>query len=67
MPFIEEASEDYAEGAARNFFVDGDSGGWGLKPGFFRWWNSAPVRAIDVTNPDVRATADSALALLAPC
>ena len=52
MPFVEESSACYAEGAARGFFVRGTtSGGLGLKPGFFRWWNSSPVVALDVTNP----------------
>jgi hypothetical protein len=26
-----------------------------MKPGFFRWWNTAPVVALDLTNPEVVA------------
>lgn len=26
-----------------------------MKPGFFRWWNTAPVVALDVTNPEAVA------------
>jgi myogenesis-regulating glycosidase len=53
MPFVEESSACYAEGAARGFFVRSNvSAGLGLKPGFFRWWNSAPVVGLDVTNPE---------------
>ncbi len=31
--------------------------GWlrSLQPGFFRWWNSQPVVALDVTNPEAVA------------
>jgi hypothetical protein len=52
MPFVEENSACFAEGSARGFFVRSTtSGGLGLKPGFFRWWNAVPVVALDVTNP----------------
>jgi alpha-glucosidase (family GH31 glycosyl hydrolase) len=52
MPFCEESSAAYAEGAERGYFVtSSESAGIGLKPGFFRWWNSAPAVALDVTNP----------------
>jgi len=52
MPFVEEGSACYAEGCARGFFVKSRvSSGLGLQPGFFRWWNSAPVVGLDVTNP----------------
>jgi hypothetical protein len=52
MPFVEEGSAAYAEGVAGNFFVTSDvSAGVGLKPGFFRWWNTSPAVALDVTNP----------------
>ena len=55
MPFAEEGSAAYREGAALGHWVtseDGsDGGGFGLKPGFFRWWNSAPAAALDVTSP----------------
>jgi alpha-glucosidase (family GH31 glycosyl hydrolase) len=52
MPFCEEGSGAYAEGAAKGYWVrSAESAGLGLKPGFFRWWNSAPAVALDVTNP----------------
>lgn len=52
MPFVEESSSCYAEGHALGYFVRSESsGGLGLKPGFFRWWNSVPVVGLDVTNP----------------
>ena len=69
MPFVEEKSEVYEEGKARGFFIVEDetekarhafqmflgvlSGK--LKPGFFRWWHSEPVVALDVTNPEAVA------------
>lgn len=37
MPFIEEASEAYKEGAAKGFLVQSDRKRWFLKPGFFHW------------------------------
>ena len=53
MPFVEERSAAYAEGKARGFFVESgaERPPWFLKRGFFRWWNAAPVVALDVTNP----------------
>jgi len=42
------------EGAPRGYFVRSAEGSswWRPKPGFFRWWNSPPVMALDVTNPE---------------
>lgn len=57
MPFIEENTEAYREGAARGYFVASKATHHpldalnGLKPGFFKWWNAPPVVALDVTNP----------------
>ena len=57
MPFIEENTEAYREGAARGYFVESRATHGplavlnGLKPGFFKWWNVPPVVALDVTNP----------------
>jgi alpha-glucosidase (family GH31 glycosyl hydrolase) len=52
MPFVEESSACYAEGCARGYFVSSEaSGGLGLKPGFFRWWQQVPAVGLDVTNP----------------
>ena len=48
MPFVEESSAAYKEGAAKGYFVKsapGQRAGFLLKAGFFRWWNSPPVRA----------------------
>jgi hypothetical protein len=64
-PFAEKNSAAYREGAPRGYFVGSTAprapwwspSRWapGLKlareAGFFRWWNSAPVVALDVTNP----------------
>lgn len=56
MPFFEERSAAYREGAAAGYFVRSESGqSWWHKPGFFGWWNSPPVVALDVTNPDAVA------------
>ena len=68
MPFIEEKSEAYKIGKDLGYFIAEDettaspSGGFvenliglisgTLKPGFFRWWHSQPVVALDVTNPE---------------
>lgn len=59
MPFVEESSAAYREGASKGYFIKAEvdgapSGlGWGRpKPGFFAWWNSQPVVALDVTNPE---------------
>lgn len=57
MPFIEENTDAYREGSALGYFVTSDHPHHpldvlnGLKPGFFRWWNTPPVVALDVTNP----------------
>lgn len=53
MPFVEERSQAYKEGAAHGYFVRSKAGrSWWHKPGFFSWWNAPPVVALDVTNPD---------------
>lgn len=39
------------EGAAKGYFITSGAPGLFLKPGFFRWWNAAPVCALDLTNP----------------
>eukprot|EP00271_Cylindrocystis_brebissonii_P001581 TRINITY_DN11856_c0_g1_i1.p1 TRINITY_DN11856_c0_g1~~TRINITY_DN11856_c0_g1_i1.p1 ORF type:complete len:766 (+),score=131.52 TRINITY_DN11856_c0_g1_i1:1224-3521(+) len=52
MPFAEEASNAYAEGAPLGYFIkSGAPATRGLKPGFFRWWQPVPAAALDVTNP----------------
>ena len=51
MPFVEEDTEAYREGAPLGYFVQSDASHGGLKPGFFKWWNAQPVVALDVTNP----------------
>ena len=51
MPFVEENTEAYREGAPLGYFVQSDDGRGGLEPGFFKWWNTPPVVALDVTNP----------------
>ncbi len=38
MPFIEEASQAYKEGASKGYFVQSDRKRWFLKPGFFHWY-----------------------------
>jgi alpha-glucosidase (family GH31 glycosyl hydrolase) len=43
------------EGAAKGYFVTSDARGLFLRPGFFRWWNPAPVCALDLTNPEAVA------------
>lgn len=41
------------EGASRGYFVRSEAGAsWWNKPNFFKWWNSPPVVALDVTNPE---------------
>ena len=66
MPFVEEKSEAYEIGKRLGYFIEEDeilesrnivenllgfvTGT--LKPGFFRWWHSQPVVALDVTNPE---------------
>lgn len=53
MPFCEENSDAYREGSALGHFVRADTpNGFGFKPGFFPWWNSSPVVALDVTSPE---------------
>lgn len=51
MPFVEEDSDAYREGAPRGYFVKAENKWMGLKPGFIKWWNKEPVVALDVTNP----------------
>ena len=43
------------EGSAKGYFVTSTAPGLFMKPGFFRWWNTAPVVALDVTNPEAVA------------
>ena len=58
MPFVEEDTDAYREGKPLGYFVESDHSHHpfdaivnGMKPGFFKWWNSPPVVALDVTNP----------------
>ncbi|MDA9097383.1 glycoside hydrolase family 31 protein [bacterium] len=51
MPFCEENTDAYREGSALNYFVTSKHPQKRLKPGFFKWWNTPPVVALDVTNP----------------
>ncbi|CAL5223288.1 g5776 [Coccomyxa viridis] len=55
MPFVEENSAAYREGSTKGYFVTSTAPGLFMKPGFFRWWNTAPVVALDVTNPEAVA------------
>lgn len=43
------------EGVEKGYFISSDAPGLFMKPGFFRWWNSAPVVALDLTNPEAVA------------
>ena len=43
------------DGSAKGYFVTSATPGLFMKPGFFRWWNTAPVVALDVTNPEAVA------------
>ena len=53
MPFAAECSEAYQEGAPRGYFCGGDANPRkGLKAGFFKWWNSPDVAALDLTNDE---------------
>jgi len=47
MPFIAEDTDAYREGKGKGYFVESS-----IQNGFFRWWQSPPVVALDVTNPD---------------
>jgi alpha-glucosidase (family GH31 glycosyl hydrolase) len=51
MPFVEERTAAYKEGAELGYFVQSKHAPPRLKPGFFKWWNTPPVVALDVTNP----------------
>ncbi len=42
-------------GVEKGYFISSDAPGLFMKPGFFRWWNSAPVVALDLTNPEAVA------------
>ncbi|KAK9907636.1 hypothetical protein WJX75_007337 [Coccomyxa subellipsoidea] len=55
MPFVEENSDAYREGADKGYFITSTAPGLFMKPGFFRWWNTAPVVALDLTNPEAVA------------
>lgn len=53
MPFAEENSNAYREGAPKGYFIKSDSPATRkLKPGFFHWWQPVPAAALDVTNPE---------------
>eukprot|EP00850_Spirogloea_muscicola_P006760 SM000032S12144 [mRNA] locus=s32:710768:722399:- [translate_table: standard] len=53
MPFAEESSEAYKEGSPKGYFIKSDAPAtFGLKQGFFRWWQPVPAAALDVTNPE---------------
>ena len=52
MPFVEEDTDAYREGSEKGYFVTSKRRHGNLKPGFFKWWNTPPVVALDVTNPD---------------
>ncbi len=43
------------EGAEKGYFIRSDATNMFMKPGFFRWWNTAPVVALDLTNPEAVA------------
>lgn len=47
MPFIAEDTNAYREGNAKGYFVKSS-----IRNGFFNWWQSPPVVALDVTNPE---------------
>lgn len=47
MPFIAEDTMAYREGKDKGYFVESS-----IKNGFFKWWQSPPVVALDVTNPE---------------
>jgi len=47
MPFIAEDTDAYREGKGKGYFVESS-----IQNGFFRWWQSPPVVALDVTNPE---------------
>ena len=47
MPFIAEDTDAYREGKGKGYFVESS-----IQNGFFRWWQSPRVVALDVTNPD---------------
>ncbi|GJP81436.1 hypothetical protein CLOP_g11587, partial [Closterium sp. NIES-67] len=56
MPFVEEASAAYQEGAPKGYFLSSSAPATkGLKPGFFKWWQPVPAAALDVTNPEAVA------------
>ncbi|CAI5995467.1 unnamed protein product [Closterium sp. NIES-65] len=56
MPFVEEASAAYQEGAPKGYFISSSAPATkGLKPGFFKWWQPVPAAALDVTNPEAVA------------
>lgn len=45
----------HRDGVEKGYFISSDAPGLFMKPGFFRWWNSAPVVALDLTNPEAVA------------
>ena len=47
MPFIAEDTNAYRDGKDKGYFVDSNA-----RTGFFKWWQSPPVVALDVTNPE---------------
>ena len=47
MPFIAEDTMAYREGKDKGYFVNSST-----RNGFFRWWQTPPVVALDVTNPE---------------
>ena len=60
MPFVEENSEAYEEGKDRGYFVGTRNVSMSSSTkfpsqrarGFFKWWNTPPVVALDVTNDE---------------
>jgi len=47
MPFIAEDTKAYREGKGKGYFVESSA-----RTGFFKWWQTPPVVALDVTNPE---------------
>lgn len=48
---VEKELVAHREGVDKGYFISSEASGLFMKPGFFRWWNSAPVVALDLTNP----------------
>ena len=57
MPFAQKASAALREGGPKGYYCGQVSsrGTVSEKPGFFHWWNTPKVAALDVTNPEAVA------------